>query len=553
MSVTKSGQIAPDTLVLTPDRVRQFLEEQAILGETERFRQLDRYEAFYENKQYDHHTADWWGRPPQIMETISPVVQLPPGFTGNPDPSLSIRDKKPTAPSGMCRTIASRFTSLLFSRKRRPKVTCPKQEGAEVFLKAAMKQSKFWQKFRAARNKGGASGSVGMTFCVRGGQFQIEVWNTKHVTVVWKDRATWTPLAFLISYLQPMEVPKLDERGLPAGTEIIKILYRRIITEAEDIVYKPVRFDGPNVEVAWEPDPYLYVKHDFGFFPGIWIQNHEQEDDPDGSPDCDGSWQMIDTYDRMVSQMNHGTVNNLDPTLVLKYDPKVVNMVGGLRGVEKGSSNAFHVGKDGDANYAEMTGAGITAGEIICNRLKRDILDLTRCVLVDPKDLVGAAQSGFAIELTFEPMIECADELRDQYGDAIVAALETMARMYVALNGKVVTVPGVGQARIVFVGIPDSKFDLKTLQIDLGWGPYFSPTEDDNSKRITNAIAAKTASLVDNETASGYVADVFGIEDVAGMVKRAAGEQDAALDEALSRGMVLPARPNETKSSMPGE
>lgn len=556
MGVTPKGQAAPQTLILSPENVRAYFESQPAPGRTERYKQLDRYEAFYRGLEYDRQGLDWWGKPADNAETISPANDAPPGFVSTDNANdLSVRDKRPTAPSRLARTITKRFTALLFSKKRLPKIQCPTNPDDEAFFKAIVKQTRFWAKWRTARNKGGGCGSVAVTIVVREGKFVLELHNSKNVSVVWRDRSTWTPLAYLITKLVPIEKAVYDERGNVQGSKMVDILHRRLVTEAEDITYKPVEFDPGAPEIPWEPDEYLYVRHDLGYFPGFWVQNHEEDEDPDGDPDCEGAFQTIDTYDRLVSQMNKGTLNNLDPTLVLGFDAKEVAVQGGVR---KGSENSLYVGSKGNAGLMEMAGGGITSGEIVCKILKQQILDLCRCILIDPKDLTGAAQSAKAIELMFGPMLDCADELRDQYENPIVLALEIMARMYRQLHGRPVQVmtptgPVDALTEITLPARRDGKEHTVSdnPQIEVAWGPYFSPTEMDNQLRITNAVSAKAASLIDQKVGANYTADIFQVDDVEAMLERAREEQSNELDQALTAGLrqvpTTPAAPEDNR------
>jgi hypothetical protein len=544
MAVDLQGMPAPTTLVLTPDMVKQFLIANAPIGRSERFQVLDRYEAHWRMLQYKHQQYDWWGRMADEMETISPKSQVPPGYQQMG--KLLTRDKRPTAPTHLARTIIKRFTGLLFSNRRIPKLTVEADPDTEAALDAAIKQSKFWASWREARDMGGGIGSVAMTVHLREGRFVIEVHNPKHVTPVWRDRNTYTPLAFLIQYTSLEEEPDLDDKGNVVGMKTVEVLHRRIITEAEDIVYKPVRL-GENTVVTWEEDPYLRVRHNLGFFPGIWIQNHRDGDDIDGDPDCQGCWQMLDTMDRLVSQMNKAALNNLDPTAVFTFDPKDVQF--NPTGTEMGSDTAKYLGKAGDAKLLEMTGAGIVAALSLYNTLKRSTLDQARCVIPDPEKMTGGPQSGVAKTLDFEPMLECADELREQYGQGVTAVLEIMARMGAAVQGKKVVLPG-GRAGQMWLDLPPRLLKDPTtgaivavphtfnspVNVALSWGPYFAPTDSDDAARIANASNAKQAGLIDKRTGAEHVAGIFGVRDVDAMMKQAEAEEGAELDRALGDG-----------------
>jgi hypothetical protein len=133
-----------------------------------------------------------------------------------------------------------------------------------------------------------------------------------------------------------------------------------------------------------------------GRFPGIWCQNAEVLDSEDGDPDCHGVWQIFDTVDRLDSQANKGLLCNSDPTTVICTDPKEVAQMGGS--VRKGSENALYVGATGDAHYMEISAAGIQAASVYADKKIAQALKVVRCVMLDPEQMSGAAQSAKAME-----------------------------------------------------------------------------------------------------------------------------------------------------------
>lgn len=550
MSTSINGAPAPAAFQPTNDQVVQFLQRNAVFGDTVRFRQLDRYEAFYRCRAYVHQKFDWWGRSADANESISPEAVAPDGFniTGGADPGLTVRDKRPTAPKNLARTIVNRYTGLLLSEKRKPKVVVEQDADTEAFLEAVRESSKFWAKMRSARDLGGAMGSVAITAHVRDGRFSYDVHNTKHCTPIWKNRRTWELTGLLVMYRYPVEENVYDKDDKHAGTRIVEYMDRRIITEQEDVVYRPIALD--NVATAdWVPDPALSVRHGLGFFPGVWIQNRAEADDMDGTPDCDGAWQTIDTMDRLLSQMNKGVLLNLDPTPVIKYDETEVAAIGGIR---KGSDNAITPGKNGDAKYLEMTGSGIEAGLKLLTEFRQTVCEVTGYVSVDPEKISGAAQSAKAIEYIMAPMLERADDFRAQYGEAIISLTRVTDRIARAFASRTVQLAD-GSTGVFVFDLPPRKTQVKQGDdvvhhvedqklgpggyISLKWGPYFPPTNDDTQKAISNAAAANAAGFVAKATAATTIADEFGVSDVEGEVARAAQEGQEAAEQALAGAM----------------
>lgn len=536
MSTTLKGAPAPKPWEPTDDQYVQFLQQMAVYGESLRFQELDRREAFFRCAQYDHQKFDWEGRSADQYETISPEAVTTSNGSGpaiGATDGLMARDKRPTAPTNLARTVTKRYTGLLFSEQRKPKVRIDQDPDTEAFLEAVREAAKFWPTMRAARDLGGATGSVVITVGCRNGKFSYEVHNAKNVTPVWEDRRTLRLAGVLIMWKYGKEENVYDKDGKFATTRIVDYLYRRIITGHVDVIFEEVRVeDAPNT--AWTPMAGQVVTHSLGRFPGVWVQNSAESQDIDGDADCEGAWQTIDTNDRLIAQMNMGTLRNLDPTLVTKVDPQEMGKIGN-DAIRKGSENALEVGSKGDAKYIEITGAGIELGRALSGDHKQTVCDITGMVLIDDQDM-AAAQSAKAIEFRFAPMIERADDFRAQYGEAVIELMritEFIARTFLSTVIQLVTPDGPREGRFRF-DLPPRKVDGKFMDQKLGtggyitleWGAYFSPTEDDNSKKIQNATAANAAGFVDQVTAARAVAPIYGVQDVATTVALANDEAD---------------------------
>lgn len=534
---------APQAPIRRSPELRMYLAQNAVFGDTVRFRQIERLQSFYRCSPYSHLERDWWGLSADAMETISPSVQVPLGYE-QPMVNLNVRQKRPTAPLNLTRLIVDRFTGLLFSEDRKPDVVIENDQDTEDWMKAVLETSRFWAKYREARAYGGSSGSVLVTCHLRDGAFAWDIHNPRDVQFFWKNRSTFDLGGVLIMYKHPVDEVVTNPKTGEQRVETVYYLYRRIISEDEDIVYQPVRME-PGVQVLWDDpadDPgsviQAQVEHNLGFFPGAWIQNLSDPDSEDGAPDCAGAFQLIDTIDRLVSQINKATILNLDPTPVIKADPKLY-----AAGLLKGSDNAIRVGQDGDAKYMEMLGGGVKAGMDLVAELRKSVFELTRFVDADPDKVSGAAQSAKAIELLMAPMLEKADDLRGQWGDGIVRLLkvaEQIARKVgperVILPPKIVMQEPDDQAP------PGTEPQRQVVQRKLGpggyyrldWGKYFSPTVTDLQVTTQTLLTAKTGDLLDEETAVRQFCAELGIRDPEGVLKRVRVQRARKLDEAMA-------------------
>lgn len=536
--------------------VRQKLYENGSAGQTTRYRRLDRLDAFYKCLEYEHQDTGWDGYPADRFETISPQVVVPTGFTQPAADQKPVNQRRPSAPLRLCPLVVDRFTGLLFSKERTPKLAVEGDPDAEDFLQAVFKKARFWRTMYQARTFGGSQGASMVTIQLRKGRFSYTAHPAKIVSdVLWEDADLRIPAGVLIQYIFMREQEVLDDKGgFPTGqTKLVPYLFRRIIDEEWDVKFKPGRIEGrelPKLEV----DMHESYEHGLGRFPGVWIQNLPSDEELDGIPDCDGAFQMFDAIDRQVSQSNKGLLYNQDPTLVYGRDKRYEAI--GIP-LKKGSENALNIGMGGTATYLEMSGAGIAAAGAFVKDLRQAAMDKCQAVLVDPTQISGAAQSAKAIEYIYGPMLEKAGRLREQYGEAVELlgdlTLDIARRWFDPLQYE-------GNVQRVMFDLPPKLVELdqdvdnpnpelgqqtrleprhpgKGGIVSLTWGAYFQETPTDVQMIIGTLATAYQAQAIDQETFVRKVAHVLEIEDVDGLLRKVREEAEQKKQEMMQAGM----------------
>lgn len=527
--------------------VRQKLYAAASVGQSARFRRLDRYDAFYRCLEYAHQAKNWQGLNSDDYESISPEVILPRGFVQPLGDKSSILDKRPTAPLRLAPMIVDRFTALLFAKSRVPKVTVAGDDDATAFLQAVFQRAGFWRTMTLARTYGGSMGSTLITVHLRRGRFSYTAHSPKMVAeVIWDDADLRIPAGVLIQYLFLKETEVFDSKtGRPTGQlRSVPHVYRRIIDEEWDTVYVPEPVEGGQMPGLMRVDDHQSYRHALGKFPGAYVQNLPCDDELDGIPDCDGAYQMIETIDRQIAQSNKGLLANQDPTVVYGRDKKMDQA--GID-LHKGSENAMNVGIGGFASYLEMSGSGIAAAQAFVSTLRQAVMDKTACVSVDPEKLSGAASSGYAIELMYQPTLDKADRLRLQYGEAVERVADatlSMARAWTDpsryrenVRNVVFDVPPLVVEELNDPDDPSAGKVTRLLPrnpgvggfVSLEWGPYFSETPQDVQTKVTLLATAFTSGMLDSETSVRRTCAAMGIDDVEGVLARVRAEQEAKL------------------------
>lgn len=510
-------------------------------GDTARQQALSRLDDFYRCREYDHLEWSWEGLKADKVEAISPEAVVPFGMT-TPMEGLSTRARRPVAPSRLARMIVSRFTDLLFSEGRIPKVVVSGDEQANDFLSAVFAASQFWRAMIQAKIYGGSMGSALVVVSLEAGRFAYSAISPRCVReIAWRDWDRKIPRAMLIQYDYEVERTELDGEGRPV-VRTQRMTYRRIVDEHADVVFEPT----PS-EPGREAPPLVEqrrIEHGLGRFPGVWIQNLPTDvAEFDGEPDCEGAFQLFEAIDRLNSQSYRGLNYNQDPTLAFGRDRKLEQLQVPLR---TGSENALNLGVGGFANYLEISGAGISVSMSFVTALKQHALDLCQCVLANPAEISGAAQSAKAIEYLYAPMLAKVGRTRTQYGEGIaelgrvtldLARLYSAPHPYAEEPGNVVGGWFALEPRTLDDGRVVERAPGTTGTISLSWGPFFEQTNVDRQAKVSSWSTAYGARLAALEDAARGVADALGVQDEGAYVARVLEEERIRVErgDALAR------------------
>lgn len=523
------------------------LERIKRLGMSPRQQRLNFLWSFYAACQYDGRKVAWDGgeyMDPAAREAVASQGVIPPGFYDAAD-SMPLRFRRPLAPYHLARVITSRFTGLLFSERRHPRVTCPGDPVKEDYAQGLIEASRLWQRMNIARNFGGATGSVGLGFQFVKGKPLIEVWDPRWCFPKFKSRATMELEALEIRWIYPVE--ERDERGRWIE---VPHWYRRYIDENQDTEWSAVPV-GDGEEPDWEVAKHTTKTHGFKSFPGVWVQNSEVPDDVDGDGDYEAVIDMIEQMDRLLSRAIDAVDLNADPTVVLSNLEDTADQI---QEVKKGSHNALKLPK-GTASYLEISGTGSKSALEAAQLLRDWVLEVAQCVIEDPAK--GSAATATEIERNYASMHERADVLREQWGSrAILPLVEKMIEAAQSLEGGRLDDKGIRSIGKVQVPPkltpgPDGKMQVQPRAIpapdgpplQIVWPPYFQPTLDDANKAVTTAMQATggQSALMDLDTAvkfiAPYVASIDNAQQLVDKLKQEADAKKAEMDAQMMQGI----------------
>ena len=487
--------------------------------------ELLKLESYLRGTQNDHKRYDWDGRITFNDSELDVAI----------DAYIPMKRRKPCISLRMGKVIVKRLTTMLFGHDRFPQLFIEGDPDAQDFIRELVKATKLRTKITEARNKGGACGTIFMSYWYVEGRPVIEVHSPGLVDVLeWENYAERIPAKVLKAYDYQQRV---FERG-----------------EAKKVTLWRVKYWDETIEQTWEDIPDEVVKtplwtswrstvvtHGVGHCPVILVQNAPNSEEVDGISDFDGQTSDFDELDRLASATQKGTTANVDPTVVI-HDRKGKDETF----VRKGTGTAIYA--PGGATYLEIAGTAVEAAKSWIREIKQNELDEAEVVLLDPDKLSGSGVSAASLRVRFAPMLAKCDILRDQYGEAIVHIMTALLEM--ARNGGVELDPIIETKDIVDLeGNPvlDENGDQRTItteiprnpgkssRVSLKWPPYFPATWEDRKIAIDSTRAAVgNQSVLSQETAVELLASMLDIEDVDAELERIEEDQRGASERAKS-------------------
>lgn len=497
---------------------------------TQRQKELTHLWNWYKTRNYDSRGTDWNGNRAYAVldkEAIASGIVVPPGFYDASGATLPVAFRRPTAPHQLCLAVVNRFTSLLFSAKRHPKIVCTDDKKTTEWLEGFAEATRLWSRMALARTYGGAMKSSAISLKFVNGKPRLEVHDPRWCVPYFASRDDTELMAFEKRY--PYMDTVLNPRtGVPVTGWF---WYRRVIDTDSDTVW-----EGVPVLEGDEPDwgtasSKRQVFHGLGFAPVVWIQNVENQEDIDGEPDCLGAFPSIETIDGLYAQCNKGCIHNADPTLHVGTDAESPDSL------LTGSDNAITTEKGGTASYMEITGSGIKVSLELAKQLEANVLRTVRCVLDD--NFHGPARTEEETQQNYASMLERVDLFREQYGELGVKRILEMALKAARVLGEERTVPDptTGAPTLVrgVVVLPRNKDGSERVIgngecLELKWPDFAVPSVGTVLSAVQASTQALAGGLVDPETATRFVAQYFEIEDIGVVVAKVKAAADAAAE-----------------------
>jgi hypothetical protein len=510
-----------------------------------RYRELDKLERYVETTQYDG-LQDWFASGPQAK----PLLERKPciaytivanGIDSNVDLLLG----------------SGRFPSTKLTPPFESEVTGEDGDGDDDLktlttgIDDAIKQSRF-RVAAAEVFKGGQSCGTGVSiYGVRNGRLFIDT-----------TKAKWcTPEFDVDGRVSSLEIryPYVVSERRPDGTiKQTAKLYRRVIDGTSDVTFLPADADKQGREPKWVADKRQSFEHGLGRCPVIWyahMRGCAAVNEIDGKAIHARVLDEVFALDVSLSQRHRAALMAGDPQwtevgVEERSGPRANGrapnpnaLLATAKGGFPSSSNpvigdweprtpakARKKGPGETWTYSDpnvkvqlhtLPGDALQAISEHANDLRAKIAEGLAVVFTDTDSVkFASSMSAKAMEALKGRQLDRVDQYREDFGNGwFIPQLQGLLEVILAKADslRLRNAQDIRDSLGVLGGVPD---------IELGWGPYFKSTPEDEQKLIECAEAAHEAGFATLEMCVRKLAPLFGITDVEEILEKLEEEAD---------------------------
>lgn len=434
-----------------------------------RSKDLEKFDSYYERRQYSH-LPPWDQAANSYGEALKP------------------RQKCPRLNVGFAKTLSQRLTSKLVGSSVFPIFNIPDLPDEQAFIRAVIRESKIKAAILEPARRMINSGSVFLRYWLEAGTLKTEWYSAKFSYPVFQPNGELQQVT--IKYVWTDENDK-DNYG-----NFKKKWFKLDLTMDREILY-----DNPEYKQGEEPEFTVVseVVHDLGFVQGEWFKTCDMPNSVDGYAIVADIMEFIDEVNYSISQSSTAVSFNQDPQLTFSGMTEDE-----LNDVVRSAMKSWNLGLKGKAEFLEAGLEGVAKAMELRDKVRLNIQDITRIVLLDPDKIIGSAQSAKAMEILHGPLKDLVDELRMPMEICLKKLIMKMALTILIADSRGIPVP---------IEIP-AGWKPQTLDFEIEWPPIFQQTMEDLQKKVQVVAAATSANLISRESGTRYLAKDFNIDNV---------------------------------------
>jgi len=440
---------------------------------------LDKIDKYLNNKQYD--TLMDWNEADRCKQCIP------------------IRMRKPRIIYPFASVLTDRLSAKLLGKNVFPTLGIEEDEDTNELLKVIYKAVYFQSVTLNSIKKFVSHGATFIRFFIVDGSLKMDHYNPKYCYPEFDNVGGLDKVVIKYVFADPED---LDERGKP-----VEKWYKLELNKQADIL-----FDTPIYKDNVEPDFTVVSRadHQLGFVQGEWLRTSENRHMPDGKSIVTDLYGFMDSMNYNLSQSDRAVSYGLDPQLTIAGmdETEVDSLI-------KSSAKGWHLGRDGQANFLEVSGSGAKMAEDTRTSLRKDIQDIARVIMLDPEKIMGSAQSGKAMEVLHAPMVELVNELRPQVEKGLISLSQKMLLTVVIYNQRGIP---------LLIQMPP-QYRPQSIDIAAIWPEIFPKTMQDLRDKVGVGVQVAGANIISRENVLRWLAKDFDIEDIEAEVAKVNSQQ----------------------------
>lgn len=414
-------------------------------------------------------------------------------FCDDAESYVKLKNRKPKIIFPFAKVFQDRMSSKLCGQSTFPKFKIEDDEEADYFVNNVLIKGVYFRaKMQSLAKDLALRTSAFMRFKFSEGNFQMIKYNTNYCYPEFDEAGELERVEVKYIY----ETDEVD----PQSGKMIKRWFKLELTKTSDILY-----DNPIYNENSDPEFTVVenAEHNLGFVQGEWFRLGDNQHSPDGEDDpiihmmCD----FIDclNYNLSLSDkaVNYGTEPQLAITGLDSEDAE--NLI-------KSASKTWLLGRDGEAKFLEVGGAGAEAAKQQRDDYLKMFQHIARIVLLDPEKMAANAQSGKAMEVMHAPMVELINEMRPWIEKGMIKFLQKATTAIVLLN-----LQGFETQFILPQG-----WQPVSLNIQASWPPIFELTTQDKQQLVSIGLQVANGNLISRDTVAKWLQSQgvdFGVED----------------------------------------
>jgi len=514
------------------------MREVAAMGDDDRTLRLTRYEALWNGVDIDPRPSFW-------------------------DTSAPLRDRAPAVRAKLARTAGLRLAHMVAGERSFPALAVgargykftlsdSERDALQALADEIKTAAKLSPRLRALIVEGLKTGTAVSVQSLSRGVPRVQILPAKWCTA--SRDASGAIVRMVVQYKTPGPGGKL-------------MVYRREIGDGLDLAYEAISAEtlaAPSF--TWSQVPHAH-KRPIEFVAVVWTRNLceavEESHAVDGHALAEGLEDELAAIDLELSQLLRNALYNGEPQMVRTgVDPEKPALPMGAPGREasaapagfswansilpqwmrggskpatqKAPGKVWDLAVGSDAKLLESTGAGAQIIQGALDRLGRVVTDNMGVVMVDPATIGGGDLSARALAMLHGPQLDTADNLRVEYGDALVEIVGQLLRL---CAGEAAARDGVRLASWEAARTALAKcwaVDATGARawnppaITLAWGEYFEPSWGDIASAVEATTKAVDGRVMSRRAAVGLLAPLVGTPDAAEELDAIDGDEGAS-------------------------